>query len=127
MNDNSFAHRLGMGTLALGATLLTATLLQATIVSSANAAEAPKQQVISLRGLDLGRPTDVAALYDRIRTAARTVCSAGPVTGSPRNAVEARCIAASVESAVATIDKAPLTAMHREASAFTADKLQARG
>ena len=127
MDTNTFARKLGMGALALGATLMTATLLQVSIVSSANAAEAPAQQVISLRGLDLGRPTDVAALYDRIRTAARAVCSAGPVTGSPRNAVEARCIAASVDSAVAAIDKAPLTAIHRAASAFMAEKSQARG
>ena len=46
---------------------------------------------------------------------------------SSANAAGTRGIAASVDSAVAAIDKAPLTAMHSEASAVTAEKSQARG
>ena len=126
MNTTHFARKLGMGTLALGATLMTATLLQATIVGTANAAEAPAQRTISLHGLDLKRPTDVAVLYDRIREAAESVCGTDPVTGSHlRSNAQARCISASIDSAVAAIDKAELSAWHRQAKAGTPDRSNA--
>ncbi len=122
MDTRHIIRRLATGTLAVGATLVTATLLQATIISTASAAEAPTQRAISLRGLDLKRPTDVAVLYDRIREAAESVCGSDPVTGSHlRSDAQRRCVAASIDSAVATIDKAPLSAYHRQAKAGTAD------
>jgi UrcA family protein len=122
MNASHLFRRLATGTLAVGATLVTATLLQATIVSTASAAEAPTQRAISLRGLDLKRPTDVAVLYDRIREAAESVCGSDPVTGSHlRSDAQRRCVAASIDSAVAAIDKAELSAWHRQAKAGTID------
>ncbi|MFM2288328.1 MAG: hypothetical protein RL684_1471 [Pseudomonadota bacterium] len=122
MNANTFTRKIGMASLAFGATLVTATLLQATIISSASAAEAPAQRAISLRGLDLKRPTDVAVLYDRIREAAESVCGE-PATGSHlRSQAQGRCISASIDSAVATIDKAELSAWHRQAKVGANDK-----
>lgn len=126
MNMHSIARKLATGTLAVGATLVTATLLQATIVSTASAAEAPAQRAISLRGLDLKRPADVAVLYDRIREAAEAVCGNEPITGSHlRSNAQQRCIAASIESTVATIDKAELSAWHRQAKAASGDRSKA--
>lgn len=116
MNTIHALRQLGLGAMAVVATLATATVLEVAIISSANAAE--PQRAISLHGLDLKRPADVAVLYDRIRQASEAVCEVGPQTGSHlRSAAQQRCVSASIDSAVKTIDRAELSQYHRQAKA----------
>lgn len=65
--------------------------------------------------LDLAKPQDVAALYRRIRSAARLVCNAAGVPWDVRQVRNwTRCFNRAVEEAVLRVDRPALTALYRE-------------
>jgi UrcA family protein len=112
MNTRTLIRKASIGALALAALGTAAATLQAAVVTQGNATELLPQRSLSLRGLDLRRPADVAVLYARIRRAAREVCG-DPVSGSHLySTAQMDCIARSVEAAVASINRDELTAYH---------------
>jgi UrcA family protein len=118
MNIRTFTRRLAAGGLAIGAMVAVAPPLPAAVVISGYAPELIPQRIVNLRDLDLTQPAGVAAAYARIRKAALAVCGGVPVTGSRLLSVPQQdCIATSVESAVATINRGELTAYHRHEKA----------
>jgi UrcA family protein len=126
MELRTYTRSLAVGLLAVGG-LATATMpAHATVVASGGRPEALAQRVISLRGLDLRRPADVAALYARIRKAAEVVCGDGPPPGSRLLSGEQhQCIENSVDSAVLSVDRRPLSDMHRQARAGAGEHTKA--
>jgi UrcA family protein len=112
MNTRTLFRRASIGALALAALGAAVPALQAAVVTQGDATELLPQRSISLRGLDLRRPADVAVLYARIRRAAQEVCG-DPVSGSHLYSTgQMACIARSVEAAVASINRDELTAYH---------------
>ena len=113
MRKYSIRQHLGLGLLALGATLA-----QGTMIGTAYAGDEQSKQAITLRDLDLSKEADVARLYRRIRAAAESVCGDGQLTGTRiSNSAQVHCIAAAMDRAVASINKAEVSAYHRHESA----------
>jgi UrcA family protein len=126
MELRSYIRTLGVSVFAAGTLAAYTPPAAATVVASGGMPEALAQRVISLRGLDLRRPADVAVLYARIRKAAEAVCGDGPPTGSRLLSGEQRqCIENSIDSAVLSVDRRPLSELHRQAHAGTSEHAKA--
>jgi UrcA family protein len=82
-------------------------------MSAAYAANA--SAIVQLGDLNLDRPADVAAMYERINSAAEQVCRQRALNGayviSPRYE---HCVTDTVEKVVASINRAPLTSFSRQ-------------
>ena len=100
---------------ALRALPLALAVIAGTSVSPQNVARAvdhwgaPRSVKVSFSDLDLTKPQGAAALYARIRNAARSVC--GPVDGHllEEKAAWTECVNAAIGDAVATVGNANLT------------------
>jgi UrcA family protein len=91
---------------SIGKFMLVMAIGVAFLVSGSPAfAEEPSKKVM-YGDLDLGQPADVSLLYERIRKAARLVCSDRLFPSLHR------CIAAAVEQAVRDVNDVALTAVH---------------
>lgn len=99
---------------ALLACLIGASALSAV---TTQAAAAMPEVVVHYADLDLGRPADVALLYQRLRTAAETVCTPVPSYELARFAAYQRCVGAVLEGAVSQVRSPALLALHRASTA----------
>jgi UrcA family protein len=95
--------------------LFLATAMGAAAASAAECeiADGVRRCHVHYADLDLSRSPDAAALYSRIRSAAREVCE--PVVASTRleSATRARqCVAQSIDRAVADVNAPALTSFH---------------
>ena len=128
MNTRILSRRLAAGALAIGALVAVAPPLQAAVVISGIAAEAIPQRVVNLRDLDLKQAADVAVAYARIRKAALAVCGGEPVAGSHLLSVpQQECVASSVETTVAMINRGELTAYHRHEKSGSTEHARGAG
>jgi UrcA family protein len=117
MKSISFRKALGIGALALSATIL-----QASFINAAQAAEEPGTVAVRISDLNLASAADVTTLYQRINSAAESVCAADPVTGAKLfGNAKARCVAASVTRAVTQVHSAQLTAFHQQETTAAQD------
>ena len=95
--------------------------------STAPAGEDARRVTVRFDDLNLEQPAGVAALYRRVRLAAKHVCDGSERPGSPIISVELRaCVAQAVERAVVSVDRPALTAYHREFTASGHETLTAR-
>jgi UrcA family protein len=67
--------------------------------------------------LDLGSADGAATLYRRIQSAARTACGERRLLPLYLRAADAACVRDAISAAVARVDQATLTALHRERTA----------
>jgi UrcA family protein len=114
MKANSITGYIGTGMLAFSATVG-----QAWMISTARAADAPSAQSlrITVSDLDLNKSSDVATLYQRIKSAAQQACGADVVTGSRLiSGSKKQCLSQAVDSAVAQINNPSLSAYHKQGS-----------
>jgi UrcA family protein len=97
-------RRTALASLGLGC-LLTLTL-------PAIAAQSQNRVTVKFADLALDRPAGAAALYARIRNAARQVCE--PMDTRPLAAyqLEQRCMSETIERAVASVNVPALTSYH---------------
>jgi UrcA family protein len=107
MNGFALIPALALTTLGLG-------LAPARAAPTGMPADTPAMTV-RFADLDLAKPQDVAALYRRIRSAARLVCN---TASAPWDVSQARnwtrCFNSAVETAVLGVDRPALTALYRE-------------
>ncbi len=73
-----------------------------------------RKVTVSIHGLDSSRPNDAAALYQRLRTAARNVCSEHGSKDMAARSDARRCDATALERAVKSVDRPLVTAAHRQ-------------
>jgi UrcA family protein len=103
--------RIVLGTVAASSMAFASTLCAA----QGSADPIQRQATVSFADLNLDRSADVAALYGRINQAAEQVCRQRALNGadviSPRYD---RCVADTVEKAVARVNRAPLTAFSHD-------------
>ncbi len=88
-------------------------LAAALMVSSAALAETPREPTqvrVSIQGVNFANPNDVAGLYQRLRTAAKTACNSEIDTPSARKEDRA-CAAKALNDAVQSIHQPALMAM----------------
>jgi UrcA family protein len=100
--------------------LVTLAASSLSFVSGLHAANAPAEAVparivVQFADLDLDRPADVAALYERINSAAEQVCHQRALNGSyvisPRYA---HCVSDTIATAVTRINRASLIGFSKE-------------
>jgi UrcA family protein len=73
-----------------------------------------KSATVRIADLNLSLPADAAALYQRIRRAARNVCGDGLAGGSPlASSLDWDCVRDAVASAVTRVNQPLLTAVHQ--------------
>jgi UrcA family protein len=95
--------------------------------STPPAGEDVRRITVHFGDLNLEHPAGAAALYRRIRLAAKQVCGEPEQPGLAIISVELRaCAAQAVERAVVAVDRPALTAYHREHTASGHEKLTAR-
>ena len=93
--------------------ILAASVIAAAAVAVGAHAQDEQTASVSTRGVDFNNPSDVKALYSRIRTAADVVCTRqGPADMAARK-YEQACMADAVRNAVDSIDQPPLTEVAR--------------
>jgi len=99
MKPRSFKQWLGVGALAIGTTIV-----QFSSVNPAFA-EVPAGHVkVRMGDLDLGRPADVARLYQRIRDAAVDACGADQLTGTRLlSTAQQHCVDEAIATAVSRV------------------------
>jgi len=88
-------------------------LAAALMVSRAALAQAPREPTqvrVSIQGVNFANPTDVAGLYQRLRTAAKTACNSEIDTPSARMEDRA-CAAKALNDAVQSIHQPALMAL----------------
>jgi len=80
----------------------------------------PASQIVRFAELDLSKPADVARLYWRIKLAARSVCHTemSPAAGE-RTAHDNDCYEATLDNAIARVDRLALTALHHDKTTKT--------
>lgn len=79
-----------------------------------DAAVVMRSATVRIADLNLSLPADAAALYQRIRRAARNVCGDGLAGGSqPASSLDWDCVREAVASAVTRVNQPLLTAMHQ--------------
>jgi UrcA family protein len=79
---------------------------------AASAAEAPKQEIVNVRDLELNRPADVAQLYKRLRAAARNVCAPYNPGETGNKVTWDRCRDATLARAIERLNLPALTMYH---------------
>jgi UrcA family protein len=83
--------------------------------------------IVRFGDLNLERPAGVAALYRRLKLAAKHVCGESEPPGSAIISAAWRvCEAQAVDRAVVTVDRPSLTAYHREHTASKHETLTAQ-
>jgi UrcA family protein len=102
-------------------------LTMATVCALANAATpgGPAHRVVRFADLDLTRPADVAALYQRIRVAARDVCRPLSERDLTLLAASRPCVVDAIGRAVGDINSPTLSRYHQtkiEAPIITASR-----
>jgi UrcA family protein len=101
-------------------TLITLAASSLSIVSGLHAANAPAgavpaRVIVQFADLNLDRPADVAALYERINVAAEQVCHQRTLNGSyVISSRYARCVSDTIETTVGRINRASLTGFSKE-------------
>jgi UrcA family protein len=92
-------------------TLASATFLSLAVLNVSHASDdAPKSQTVQFADLDLSKPEGAAALFGRIKGAARAVCSAHSKGRLPADKQRyAACVEFAVSNAVTRIDEPVLT------------------
>jgi UrcA family protein len=93
------------------------------VVGAGNAmAGTPEVPSVTIRytDLDLSKPAGAETLYRRIQAAARTVCGVYKAKDLQQIAFARDCYTATVASAVMTINRPLVTALHRSRGARTA-------
>jgi len=96
--------------------LVAAAAVLGVLVAPAGAvAEAPDTPAVAVRygDLDLGRDTDVQALYTRLRAAAARVCGPVETRDLARHAAWRECRDSALARAVDQLGNARLAALHR--------------
>jgi UrcA family protein len=80
----------------------------------------PASQIVRFTELDLSKPADVARLYSRIKLAARNVCHTdmSPAAGE-WTAHSNDCYEATVDNAIARVNRHALTALHHDKTTKT--------
>ena len=112
MNTPRFTRLAGMGMLAISATIV-----QASFVNSASAGVPAGEIKVRVSDLDLGKSTDVARLYKRIRTAAESACGVDELTGTRLlSGSQQHCVDEIVATAVANVHNDRLSALHQQGS-----------
>jgi UrcA family protein len=104
-------HRASMWKTILPVVLL-ATSFEVAAAASLSAADQARQVTVSLQDLNASRPDDAAKLYQRLRKAARVVCSEHGRRDMVARRDEIRCEMLALEQAVRSLDKPLVTAAH---------------
>ena len=93
-------------------TLVGLVVLAGVPASSAHAETVSRK--VSIAGLDLSKPTDLATVQKRIRRAAWSICKPGPMFVPLAVGLESRrCVRGAIASAQPQLDRAVSTAMAR--------------
>lgn len=87
-------------------------LIAVLLAPMAARADAGTPQVLRFTGADLDSPQAVARTYQRLRTGSELACSAYQGRDLARQRVFRECVAQTVDSTIARIHSAPLTAYH---------------
>ena len=115
-----------MKTLRTSLAAITATALLAGLFAQASADEVQRPQSpitpdlvdgVSVADLDLSKPDDVRALYQRIRSSARALCERehSALWDVKRVSHQQQCFRRAVDNAVSSADIAELALLHRGA------------
>jgi UrcA family protein len=87
----------------------------ASVALSDPGAYTPASQIVRFADLDLSKPSDVARLYWRIKLVARSVCHTEmSPTADERTAHSDDCYDATVDNAIARVNRPALTALHHD-------------
>lgn len=84
----------------------------------ASAEQTAATRVVAYADLDLGTAAGAAALYERLRLAAREVCGE-PVRSAAALLLQTKCRRKALSEAVQAIDARTLTALHRDSGCST--------
>jgi UrcA family protein len=107
----SLKLRIMLGTIAASSVLL----MSAAYADDSSIAASHGRAVVHLGDLNLDRPADVAAMYERINDAAEQVCHQRALNGSyVISPGYERCVTDTVEKVVAGINREPLTSFSRQ-------------
>ncbi|MEZ5498424.1 MAG: UrcA family protein [Steroidobacteraceae bacterium] len=106
----SAAHHRALATGLFAAALLAAPLLQAS--------QPEPTRIVHYADLNLEHSAGIETLYQRIRAAAKLVCDKGDARRLDERAALQRCVDEATDAAVATVNRQPLTARHREGRAL---------
>jgi len=89
---------------------LASSLVVGLVLNVAHAADAPKSLTVQFADLDLSKDAGVARLFDRLKGAAKRVCSAQSGGTSLRDQQQyAACVGFALSNAVARVDRPELT------------------
>jgi UrcA family protein len=91
------------------AVVVGAALSPANVVWASDPGSAPLSTEVQLSAIDLSTPERVAALYRRIRNAARSVCGYADSRFREEQAAWDKCVEDAIGHAVARVDSATLT------------------
>ena len=80
---------------------------------AASPEDPPPARTVQFADLDLSRTQDAAVLYDRLRSAAETVCAALDDRQIVKHMSFKRCVTSAISSAVAKVDRPTLTAYYK--------------
>jgi len=97
----------------IAATALTFGALGHVAMAAPNGAAQPLTATVNFEDLDISKESGAAALYQRLRTAARQVCA--PLESNGDLAMKAKfrsCYRQALSNAVLTVDQVAVTAMH---------------
>jgi UrcA family protein len=80
---------------------------------AASPGDPPPSRAVKFADLDLSRTQDAAVLYERLRSAAKTVCA--PLDGQQiaQRMNFRKCVKSAIGSAVAEVDRPTLTAYYK--------------
>ncbi len=90
-------------------TLASASILALAILSPSQAAEGPQSRTVQFADLDLTREEGAAALFSRVRSAAKSVCDGYISRDLIRRQLYIDCYATAMSNAVATVNEPALT------------------
>lgn len=83
------------------------------LAAGAQAAEAPvREQAVSYDDLNLSRQADAAAVYARLKAAAKDVCGIYDIRDLAMRQAHQACAAQALSAAVEDVDHATITALH---------------
>lgn len=100
---------------SFGTIAITAMLSIGLLLPTSPAAAEDSGQKVTFEDLDLSQSADVAALYERIQAAARSVCQDDSAPWDARRARNYnKCFEGTVDQAVRDINNVSLTALHQE-------------
>ncbi len=107
--------------------IITASVIAAAAFGTVGAhAQDANRTAVSTQGVDFNNPSDVNALYSRIRVAADVVCTSQGPTDIATAKYEKACVADAVSTAVDDVNQPQLTRLAQGASGANAPQLAMR-